>query len=89
MSSQAAARRRVVALLNAISDLHEGDLHAVLGLHALYDHEIYGDLVEFRGDLGRLLEEHLATVMGYGEAALDHDQKRTRAKKALGGMHWS
>ena len=95
MSSQSAARRRVVALLNAISDLHEGDLHAVLKLDiaSLYDPDIHGDFLgtealEFRGDLGRLCEKHLMSVMVYGEVQLESDQKRRRAKKALGGRHW-
>jgi len=96
MSSQSAARQRVVALLNAISNLDQGDLHRVLNLDAasLYDPEIHGEGVgtealNFRGDLGRLCEEHLIAVMVYGEVRLDSRQKRGRARKALGGRYWS
>jgi hypothetical protein len=84
------ATRRVVTLLNAISDLHEGDLQSVLGVDGMYDHEIYGDAAEFRGDLGRLLEDHLMRVMCFGESSwLDHVLKPRGAKKRLGNLHWT
>jgi hypothetical protein len=108
----ASSRRRVIRLLNAIADLHEGDLRSVLQLDGSTPFIEFGenDTFELREDgkilhrpgypppprslkqrvqtgeaLGRILEDHLSSILVFGEVNLITWQKHKRRKKELGG----
>ena len=81
-------RKRVITLFNAISDLHEGDLHAVLDLDRCTPLCGEPDSLEDRArtgeDLGRIMESHLHNILGFGEWALPFYIKRKRSKAEFG-----
>src|SRR6266567_4443949 len=99
----AARRRRIITLLNAISDLQEGDLLAVLELDRVTPLMEFGENDTFQvgedgkivwtpgtppppkslkhrartgKDLARILEDHLNSVLVFGEVALPAVGKR-------------
>jgi hypothetical protein len=67
-------RKRVITFFNALSDLHEGDLHAVLDLDRCTPLCGEPDSLEDRARtgeaLGRIMESHLHTILGFGECCL-------------------
>jgi hypothetical protein len=107
-----ARRRRIITLLNAILDLQEGDLLAVLELDRvtplteLGENDTFqvgedGKIVWTPGtppppkslkhraqtgkDLAHILEDHLNSVLVFGEVSVPSYKKRKRGKKELGG----
>jgi hypothetical protein len=68
MHATKAQKERVIALLNAISGLHRGDLLAVLGF-PLDDADGPEEPVQFRigGEFARHLEKQLGQLVSFGE----------------------
>jgi hypothetical protein len=92
-----AKRVRVITLLNAIADLHEGDLREILKLDqtapiAQHDHGTFewddpggaltrSDVVRTGEELARILEDHLKSVLICGEGSIE-------SKKEFGGRRF-
>jgi hypothetical protein len=96
-------KMRVIALLNAISNLHKGDLHAVLELDSFiplweFEDEEFEqvpavlkslrDRLRRGEDLARIYEDHLMQIMCLGETMVTSYPKLKRAKGEFGGREW-
>jgi hypothetical protein len=76
MPATKAQKERVIALLNAISDLHRGDLLAVLGF-SLDDADGPAKPVQFRmgGEFAHHLEGQLGQLISLGEKLTTTDAR--------------
>ncbi len=98
MPATTRAEKRVIALCNAISNLHHGDLLTACKLDEVAPINV--DVAEKEGevttslrhragtgvDLGRILEQHLIEVMGFGELWIPSSRKaKGRYERELGG----
>jgi hypothetical protein len=89
-----AKRERVVALFNAISNLHEGDLFEVLDLDRYgpmdEDDELHPRLHLARSgkELGGIFEVHLQSLYGFGEGVLPMESKESHGKTEFGAWRF-
>jgi hypothetical protein len=90
-----ARRKRVIALLNAISNLHHGDLLSVLhlGKYVPMDEEGLGDdpalhLARTGEELNRIVEDRLETIYCFGECFLPMEGKDSHERNELGAWRF-
>ena len=81
MRKERAMKARVKTLLNAISDLHKGDLQTVLELDGTAPMELFGN--KTGAELSQTYEQNLEEIMGLGEATqyLFYKNRRRNAKQ--------
>jgi hypothetical protein len=90
-----ARRKRVIALLNAISNLRHGDLRPVLALgkYVPMDEEELGDdpalhLARTGEELGKIVEDRLETIYCFGECFLPMEGKDSHERNELGAWRF-